>query len=171
MSASLKQLPSLLADDIDLIVTSAADLTCTVDVVQYTAGEPAAPVGNCQTVSVWIAELDNIGDQAPFLRQGPDVSCVDRPAVSMRVRVDVCYEEIETGDITAANHATVADCLYGLMAAIWCGLADLRASGELMGLDCRQTSIGDFVVGQRTGGIISATLNIEVEHDCAGAAS
>jgi hypothetical protein len=171
MSAALTDLAVLLTADLDTILTAATDMSCTPDVIQYTAGEPAAPVGSCTTVSVWIAELDNIGDQAPFLRQASEVSCVDRPGVSMRIRVDVCYEDTETGDITAAAHATVADCLYDLMAAIWCGIADMRAAGTLMGLDCRQTSLGDFIVGQRSGGIVSATLTLEVEHDCAGATS
>lgn len=171
MSSSLAQLPALLAADIDTIVTAAADLSCTVDVIQYTAGEPAAPVGDCTVISVWIGELFNIGDQRPMSRQSDEASCVARPGVSLNIRIDKCYSETEQGDISAVSHAEIADCLHDLIAAVWCGIADLWISDNLMGLTCRQVSIGTFTVGQRQGGVVSATLNVEVEHDCAGATS
>lgn len=171
MSSSLAQLPALLAADIDTILTAATDLSCTVDVVQYTAGEPAAPVGACTVVSVWVADLFNMGDQPPLTRQTQEASCVARPGVTLNIRVDVCYEENEQGDITAAAHATVADCLHDLIAAIWCGLADLWIAGGLMGLDCRQVHLGDFTIGARQGGVVSAIMDLAVEHDCTGATS
>ena len=163
---SFMDMPQQLAAEIDTILLAATDLTCLPDIdTIWTAGEPAAPTGLCNVVYVWIAELYNIGNQAPFGRQGDDVGCVIRPGVNLKVRVDVCYEETEQGP-TAAQHAVTADCLHGLMRAIWCGLADLWAAGTLLDLDCRASTIGPFLVDQRLGGIVSATLDVSAEADC-----
>ena len=171
MSASLADLPALLASEIDLIIAGATDLTCTPDMdTIFSGGEPATSVGQCTTVWVWISELYNIGGQSPFSRQGDEVGCVVRPGVTLNIRVDVCYVESEQGP-TATQHATTADCLHGLMAAIWCGLAELWADGTLLDLDCRQSALSSFVVLPRQGGMASATMTLDVEHDCAGATS
>lgn len=170
MSSPLADLPALLAAEIDVIVTGATDLTCTLDRVTYTAGQPAAPVSGCNAVWVWIAELYNIGEQLPFGRQGDQVGCVIRPGVTLKVRLDVCYEETEQ-DQSDSQQATTADCFHGMMAAIWCGLSDLWAAGTLLGLDCRQSTLSSFVVDARQGGIVSATMTLDVEHDCTGATS
>lgn len=171
MSAPLADLPALLAADIDVIVAGATDLTCLPDRdTIITGGEPAQSGGACTSIYVWVSELYNIGGQAPFNRQGDEVGCVIRPGVTLNVRVDVCYQESDQGP-TVAQHLVTADCLHGLMAAIWCGLADLWAAGTLMGLDCRHSTLGSFVVGQRQGGMVTAMMTVDVEHDCAGAAS
>jgi hypothetical protein len=168
---NLAQIPELLALEIDEIIVGATDLTCVPDIdTVWTAGEPAAPTGQCTVVWVWISELYNVGGQAPFGRQGDSVGCVIRPAVTLNIRVDVCYEETEQ-DPTAVMHADTADCFYRLIGAIWCGLADRWAAGDLIGFNCQESTLSQFQIGQRLGGVVSATMTVDVEYDCAGAAS
>ena len=168
MSSSLAELPALLAAEIDVIVAGATSLTCVPADTQWTAGEPAST--GCNQIWVWVSELFNIGDSVPFARQGDEVGCVIRPGVTLNIRVDVCYTESETGP-TAVQHAETADCLHALIGAVWCGLADLWAAGTLLGLDCRQSTLSSFTINQRQGGVASATMTVEVEHDCTGATS
>ena len=160
---SFMDMPQQLAAEIDAHILAAADLTCLPDVdTIWTAGEPAAPTGQCTVVWVWIAELYNIENGRAL---GDERGCVIRPGVTLKVRVDVCYEETEQG-ATATQHAEAADCLHGLMRAIWCGLAAAWAAGTLLDLDCRASSVGPFLVDQRQGGIVSATLDVNAEADC-----
>lgn len=163
-------LPQQLAAEIDAVLDAAAGLTCVPDSIVYTAGEPAYPSGQCTQIWVWPSVLFNIGNQIPLGRQGDETSCVIRPATTLNIRVDVCYEESPQGP-QAEDHASTADCLHSLMIAIWCGLADLWVSGSLLALDCRAVAFGDFTVSERSGGIVSATLPITVETDCTDVAS
>jgi hypothetical protein len=163
-------LPQTLASQIEDIIDGTPGLTCLPDRYTFTAGEPAAPSGSCNAVWVWIGEIFNMGNQTPFARQADEVGCVIRPGVTLNVRVDVCYEETQD-DATDTQHAATADCFHGLLRAIWCGLADLWASGELLGFDCRHTTLSQFTVGPRLGAVVSATLQISGEYDCSGAAS
>ena len=162
--STLTQLASTLLDQIQVVLADYT--TCTVDVFQYTAGEPAAPSGQCTVISVWADTIFDIGGQIPFGRQGDTLGCVARPATVLKVRVDVCYEESEEGP-TVAEHATVADCFYGLIQGIWCGLAEEWVAGDLLDqTDCRSVSVGDFQMLPRQGGIVSAVLDVTSEMEC-----
>lgn len=162
--STLVQLPSMLVDHVELILTDYD--TCTVDIFQYTAGEPAAPSGQCTVISSWVDSIYDMGGSIPLGRRGDEQPCVIRPAALLKLRVDVCYEESEQGP-TPTEHALVADCFHGMLQAIWCGLAEEWVSGTLLDVgDCRGVVIGDFQVLPRQGGIVSATLDVATELAC-----
>lgn len=131
---------------------------CEIARSAVTAGSPAAPNGECRALWVWI---DQISDGAQF-----ETGCVVRSALAVNYRFDVCYTESERGP-TDAQHLAVAECLYGLVAAAWCGLVALKDSGLLMGLgDCDRAALAPLVVGSREGGYVSAGGSVIVDFDC-----
>jgi hypothetical protein len=157
------ELPDLLAEHIE-VATASSD--CAPDIIAYTAGEPAAPAGQCTAVWVWIDELYDMGGSAPLGRRGDEEPCMIRPAVNLKVRVDVCYAETDHGP-TAEQHAEAADCLHGLMEDIWCWFTETWSlSGLLEQSDCRAVTIGPFQVAARQGGIVSAYLDVNTEWGC-----
>ena len=160
---NLYNLPDLLAQHVAVAV---ADAACPPDIIQFTAGEPAAPTGQCTAVWVWIDEIYDMGGSPALSRRGDEEPCIIRPAVNLKIRVDVCYEETEQGP-TALQHATAADCLHGLMEDIWCWLTEeWVALGVLEQDDCRAVTIGPFQIGTRQGGIVSAYLDVHTEWGC-----
>lgn len=133
---------------------------CDVDRSAVTAGSPAAPSGDCgNALWVWV---DQIADDDQF-REG----CVVKSRATFNYRVDVCYSESQEGP-TDAQHLDTAECLYGLMSAIWCGLVNLKDAKTLMGLGtCDGVTLAPLVVGNREGGYVSAGGSVVVDFDCA----
>ena len=162
--STLNDFAHMLLDQVEVILADYT--TCAVDVFQHTAGEPAAPSGQCSAISVWADQIFDVGGQIPFGRQGDTIGCVARPAVVLKLRVDVCYSESEQGP-TVAEHDVVAECFYGLIQAVWCGLVEEWVAGTLLDQpDGRRTQVGDFQVLPRQGGIVSAVLDVTSEMEC-----
>jgi hypothetical protein len=154
--------PETLADTVLLAVVGSDCEPCRVTV---TAGEPAAPAGNDNAAWVWIDSAYAV--DSPFLERGAAASCLTRTALNLRVRVDVCYPEQDDGsDQTDAQHAATHECLHGLMESIWCAIAADPVSA-VGAENCRKAGLDRWQVGERLGGIVSATLSLAVEVDCA----
>ena len=162
--STLVELPQMLLDHIEVILADWEG--CTIDRYTRTGGEPAVPSGGCTAIWGWVDQIYDMGGSGPLSRRGDEEPCITRPAVILKIRVDVCYTETET-DQTDAQHATTADCLHGLMVAIWCGLSEDLAAGDLLDqADCHGVTLGDFQVEQRQGGYVSASLSVSTELDC-----
>ena len=162
--STVNDLAHTLLDQTELILADYT--TCTVNVFQHTAGEPAAPSSQCSAISVWVDQIFDIGGQIPFSRQGDTIGCVARPAVVLNLRFDVCYEESELGP-TVAEHEVVAECFNGLIQAIWCGLVEEWVAGTLLDQpEGRRAQVGNFQVLPRQGGMISAVLEVTSEIEC-----
>ena len=145
-----------LATEIELAVGD-ADITCVVDRVTVTAGE-YAPLSNCNAVYLWASTLADENEFDP-------VACNVRGRITLNYRVSVCYTE-EADDQTDVEHAVPAQCLYGLIDAIWCHLVRLRDSKDLLGCDCTDAKVGPIAVGPRQGGVVTADGTVTVPYDC-----
>lgn len=164
---SIRDLPHVVAAYVDAILDSATICTPTDTVV--TAGEPAHPTTDCTDPAVWVW-LDQIyASDQPNTQRGDDAGCVIRTVATIQVRVDVCYQETDdAAGPTPAMHLAAADCLHHVMGVLWCGIADEITGGKPFGLgSCRAVTVGAFEVGVRQGMIVSATLPLRVEVDCA----
>jgi len=132
---------------------------CESSRITVTAGEPAASAGGCNTIWVWLERVEDI------LSVNPD-TCITETVVSLAYRIDVCYEE-QAEDQTDEQHLIPAECLYGLMSAVWCHLVALKDSGELMDLgQCENVVLLPLEVGQRQGGTVSATGGVSFSYNC-----
>lgn len=135
---------------------------CAVDSYQVTAGEPAQPSGSCSAVSVWSSEFFSA---ATSLFQ-EDNSCIIVRGVHLNWRLDVCYSVGEKPPTSAEQLAT-ARCFYGLAEAIWCGLNRLIGAGLLFdGMTCSDLAVDQLLVGNRSGGMVSASSGIRLQLDC-----
>lgn len=157
MIAFLEALAADIAEGIAQAVYEDPEL-CEPDRITVTAGEPPAPAGGCSAIWVWAARIEdaNLDPEA----------CAVRTVATFNYRIDVCYTETED-DLSDELHLGPAECLYGLMSAIWCHLVSLRDDSDLMGLgSCDNTTLLPLVVGQRSGGNVSATGGILFDYDC-----
>lgn len=140
------------------IIVNQSDV-CPVDTFQVTAGEPAAPSGNCSQISVWASQYFNAVDSL-FHTDNP---CVIVKGVQLQWRIDLCYQEQES-DRTAAQHLVTATCLYDLADAVWCGLNS--TVGSLFGQPCKDVSVDTLDIPAGLGGIVSASSGVRFQLDC-----
>ena len=124
-----------------------------------TAGEPAAPVGSdCPTVWIWVSRIE---DAALF-----QAGCAVRTTVTVSYRVDSCYTEVD-GEIPAATHEADAVNFEALISDVWCTLVAAKDDGTLLGLgDCDLAVLSPLVVGNRSGGVVSASGAVVADFDC-----
>lgn len=152
----MMELASLLAADIESYLT---DDLCSVDSVSVTFGEPAAPVGeDCRQIWVWV---DRVVDTNEF----DDDTCSVRSRLTLNYRLYSCYNPDVHRSLD--QEETDADCLYGLMEAIWCGLVNDKDTGLLMLLgECKLVSLAPFATDPPQGGTVSATGAVTVDYEC-----
>ena len=153
---------------IDLLTLFALDLEeftttsdgCEVDEVTVTAGRPNAPMGqDCTKIYVWADQITDALQTA--------VQCMVKGRLTIVYEIHTCYEVVDTRDETAAEHAVSADCLYGLMNAVWCGLVAGKSDGSLMDLgSCEDIELGPLEIQPRSGGSVSAMGTVIVPLDC-----
>ena len=111
MEPVVNDLALLLAGDIE---TYLDDVTCEVDKVGVTFGEPADPTGTrCRQIFVWV--------QAMSPRETQDQQCLIFSRLTLAYRITSCYD-VQEKDLTVVQHEAAADCLYEIGAAVWCGL-------------------------------------------------
>ena len=158
----MKTYAPALAQEIEDLLTAAG---LTVDRVTATAGEPAAPSGQCQAVWVWLSEVFDTAQV--FQRRGDERGCLHRTALRLSIRIDSCYTERDDGaDQTDSEHLTDHDTFVDLIDTIYAGLVGRWAAGTLLGLDsCQAGKVGDVSIGARQGGIVSASMYVEAEYD------
>ena len=137
----------------------AADLFDVDATIVVTAGEPAAFVGeDCPTVWIWVSRIE---DAALF-----QAGCAVRSTVTVSYRVDACYTEVD-GEIPAATHETDEAAFLSLVSDVWCTLVAAKDDGTLLGLgDCDLAVLSPLVVGQRQGGVVSASGAVVADFDC-----
>lgn len=153
-------LPHNLADWLTNLLSGHA---CAPDRIIVSGGPPAAPEGeDCKQVAIWIERLFNANSDTSLSTK----DCHIRTVADLRVRLDVCYPVPENGDPTEEDYATGADCLHQLMTDIWCALIpDIRTAFGMR--DCAQVNLDQWQTSTPSGGMMSATLSVQVKADCA----
>lgn len=139
------------------IQTLADSTDCKPDAYQVTAGEPAAPSGQCTVISVWASQFFNAVNSM-FHEDNP---CTVVRGVQLNYRIDVCYEETEKGR-TPAQHLVAAECLYSLADTVWCGLN----AADVFGLRCADIQADPLQFAAPLGGIVSASSGVRLQLDC-----
>ena len=143
-----------LAEDLESYVETSGE--CEVERVTVTAGEPAASA--CNAIWVWASRIEDDNFLNP--------ACVVESLLTVNYRIDVCYQTTAEEE-TDLMHADAAECLYSLMAAIWCGLVADKDANTLMGLgSCDLVNLAPLIVGQRSGSTVSASGSVIVGYDC-----
>lgn len=137
----------------------AVDLADVDASIVVTAGEPAAFVGtDCPTVWIWVARVED----AAIFQEG----CTVLSRVTVAYRIDSCYTETE-GEIPATTHEADAAVFEELIRQVWCALVDGKDTGTLLGLgSCEQVILLPLIIGQRQGGVVSASGAVTADHDC-----
>lgn len=140
------------------IIVNQSDV-CEIQTFQVTAGEPAAPTGQCSQISVWASQFFNASTSL-FNEDNP---CVIVKGVQLSYRIDLCYTEQEA-DRTPAQHLATATCLYDLADAVWCGLNQTVAT--LFAQPCKDVSVDPMDFQTPQGGIVSAQSGVRFQLDC-----
>jgi hypothetical protein len=148
------ELAAALRDDLETFLLAAP---CEVDVM-LTAAEPPSPVGECSIVYVWIPDVE---DRNQFLPTDHRTLGL----LTINYRIHKCFTE-EARDLTAQEEATIAECFYGLMEAIWCGLVDAKDDNTLMGFPRCSEIVLEPMVTERGGSEVRATGAVQVPFDC-----
>lgn len=150
---------ALLAEIENLVATVDLD-GCTVDLYRVTAGEPAAPLSSCSTVSVWATSYFNAATSLFH----EDNACVITRGIALSWRLDLCFTETEK-DRPAEAHLEDATCLYALADAIWCGI--IQRAGEIFDLNCKDFQVDPLTVNPASGAMYSVTSGVRLQLDCA----
>lgn len=160
----IPDLPHSLADWLTTLVAGHA---CQPHRVTVTGGEPAAqnPDGCDNAIWVWIDSLSNANSDT----SGRTKDCFVKTVADLRVRVDTCYSMPDDGsNVTDEQYTAGADCLHELMSLIWCALIpDLKVALGVR--DCALVNLDRWQTVEPQGGLMSATLSLQVQADCATA--
>ena len=158
MEPTVIDLAQALADDIAEFVDG---VTCEVDKIGVTFGEPADPTGtNCKQILIWV--------QAVSPRPTEVQACTTLAVVTLAYRIYACYPN-QAQDPTVDQHEGAADCIYEISEAVWCGLVNGKDTGLLMGVgDCKRIVLGPLVSDVPRGGISSMTGTVTTDYECVG---
>lgn len=131
-------------------------------------GRPSHPTGECGP-HVWVWGTTIYHSNLPNERTGPEATCFYRRTYEMRYRIDVCYP-IAANDLTDTVALETAEKLYGLADDAWCAITAAASSGTLFATigDCDDITVGELVIAEPQGGIVSAEGTIQVSNPCGG---
>lgn len=140
---------------------AAADVDCEIDMYRVTAGQAAAPAGQCNVVSVWASQAFNSVD-GMFHSDSP---CTIVRGVAFHWRLDLCYGETAE-ERTPAQHLATATCLYTLADAIWCGLNTQIGNGTLFSQKCADLQVDALDYNEASGSGVSAESGLRLQMEC-----
>jgi hypothetical protein len=138
-----------------------ADVDCEINMYRVTAGQAAAPAGQCNVVSVWASQAFNSVDGMFHA----DNSCTVVRGVALHWRLDLCYGETAE-ERTPEDHLTTATCLYTLADAIWCGLNTEIGAGRLFATKCADLQVDALSYNEASGGGVSADSGMRLQMEC-----